>query len=609
LLPQRSGPVPRATGPGAIGLTTSQRYALPATTFSPEASPPIYTYSNPAVPNPSVAQTGLQRRTATIQSGDTFDPDNNAGRSAVANTSGSSRRIVRVNKRHASTWGGEIKAGLVAVYGYPGRKNPMFYIKVFLTIGLLVLLFAFVFLRPTQHTIVQAPVHEFLSPLEDSHGADHVHPELPPLTNKDLTIFTVFSPENAQSPEHSVHLRAVHSWLTRLASPSQVHVYVKDYTHCIGLHVLGVTCRVSSCWDEEFDAPRLVCLLTEANTRATTELMLYIDDHIILFEDILPALFRVGRLEKFLALGRSKPLTLKLDSNLDLDTWQHDLESAVFLDSSDEQQNDLLGQVSFEQRAQARESKSLHYIAYARKDLDLSAIPTHLLMDGGSYTEHGWESAFLATMLVNDDVHVVDVSTAVTAIEFSHLDTSNHTSLLNEHNRILSTNFTGLSDLHYAAKQANMIAHLALGRLENAHYVLTGRCPTCSLKENRESDLPLILLRKANAARQIIVIATNADYLALTFNWICRAEMLGITNFVMLAEDRVAYRILRKMNVAVVLRKDAPYRKPAAAVNSKDFQETLYLRALFFNQVVSLGFSLIMTHLDTVNREEAACHT
>ena len=129
---------------------------------------------------------------------------------------------------------------------------------------------------------------------------------------------------------------------------------------------------------------------------------------------------------------------------------------------------------------------------------------------------------------------------------------------------------------------------------------MLGQCPTCLLKENREADLPLILLRQSGASRSIIVIAVNSEYLSLAANWICRANSLRITNYILLAEDRLAYRILRKMDVPVVLRKDAPYRKQAASIGSKEFQETLYLRAIFLQQVMALGFDLVLSHLDTV---------
>ena len=55
----------------------------------------------------------------------------------------------------------------------------------------------------------------------------------------------------------------------------------------------------------------------------------------------------------------------------------------------------------------------------------------------------------------------------------------------------------------------------------------------------------------------------------------------------------------------MVLRKDAPYKKPAAVRSARsEFQETLYLRAIFIQQVISLGFDLVLSHLDTVWYED-----
>jgi len=530
------------------------------------------------------------------------------------------RNIIRVGKRrYYTSWTAELRAMLTPLLGQPrlknGKLNRRFLLKA---AGLLVLLLlVLVWLWPSGHSsrVVPVPstpayiptaVRSRLEPhVGDVHGHARALDGRPPLSVRDVTIFTVHTPENEHG--HNLHIRALHSWLLRVESPAQIHVYVREFAHCESMADMGVTCRVSGCWDDLFDAPRLTCLFREANDRATSELMLYVDDHVILFRDVLPALLHVGRMEHFVMMGRSQALTLNLDDKLDLETWQHDLESAVFLDSSTEQDMDLVGQAAFENQARraSADGRSLHYMAYARTELDLSPFPKDLLMDSGSFSEHNWESHFLSTLLVQDDVHVIDASAAVTAVEFGHSDPSNHTAIVDAVNTETSRNWTGLTlaTMRATKSMAQIVAHLKLGRLENAHYALTGRCPTCQLKENREADLPLILLRVANPARQVIVIASNADYLSLTFNWICRARQLGITNFVLLAEDRVAYRILRKMNIPVVLRKDAPYRKKTALSNapsSFEFQETLYLRALFMQQVVSLGFSLIMTHLDTL---------
>ena len=417
-----------------------------------------------------------------------------------------------------------------------------------------------------------------------SHPATPAPPSLSP---SDVTLFTVFTPEevgSADDGDSSSWIRAMYSWTLQVPHGRQILVLVRSAEHCALLRDLPteVVCRVTHCFKGgEGEAPHLRCVLEEANRRVDTQLMVYVEDHIVLFGDFIPALLKVAsRLDHFFLVGSSTSLTLTVDGGLELKTWQKDVESAMFLDSSAAD-----GEREHARHAQTNHSHSLHYFAYNKAHLDLSAFSPSILMGGGQYYGHQWEKILVAYLLLQDRVTLVDVTQAVTAVEMTHADASNFTDSLNAFNALTND---------------STVAHLSLGRLENAHFVLMGKCPTCSLKENREADLPLILIRHANAARQVIVILVNSVYLSLAFNWICRAQLLGLSNYVMLAEDRVAYRILRKMNVPVVLRKDAPYMKAAAQMGSAEFQETLYLRALFFKEVVGLGFHLVLSHLDTI---------
>ena len=403
------------------------------------------------------------------------------------------------------------------------------------------------------------------------------------LSPSDVTLFTVFMPEEGDS--HTSWLRAMYSWTLHVPEGRHIMVLVRTAEHCTILRDLPteVHCRVSHCFAPGDTAPPLRCVLEDANRRADTALMAYVEDHIVLFADFVPALLKVAsRLDDFFLVGSSSALTLTVDARLDLNTWQRDVESALFLDSSD-----LSADRDHSRHAATNHSHSLHYFAYSRTRLDLSTFAPSIVMGGGQYYGHQWEKILVAFLLLQDRVTLVDVTQAVTAVEMSHADSSNYTQAINTRNALSTAN-------------SSTVPNLSLGRLENAHFVLFGKCPTCSLKENREADLPLILIRHANPQRQIIVILVNSVYLSLAFNWICRARVLGLSNFVMLAEDRVAYRILRKMDVPVVLRKDAPYMKEAAMRGSAEFQETLYLRALFFREVVGLGFHLILSHLDTI---------
>ena len=412
-------------------------------------------------------------------------------------------------------------------------------------------------------------------------------------TPNNVTFFTVFVPESDHDStdsapgkhKHTSWLRAIYSWTLQTPNTQHVMVLVRQQDHCDYLRDLPseVYCRVTACFGPEAETPFLKCVLEDAAQRAETALMVYVEDHIVLFNDFVPALLKTASaLDRFFVVGSSTSLTLSVDADLDLKTWHKDVEAAIFLDSSNAD-----SEKEHSRHADTNHSHSLHFFAYSKGSLDLTQLDNSVLMGGGQYYGHEWEKILVAYLLLQDKVTLVDVTQAVTAIEMTHADKSNYTAGLNVYNRLHTVNNTA-------------VPHVSLGRLENSHYVLIGKCPTCSLKENREADLPLVLIRHANTARQIIVILVNSNFLSLAFNWICRARFLGLSNYVMLAEDRVAYRILRKMDVPVILRRDAPYTKQAAMPGSAEFQETLYLRALFFKDVVGLGFHLILSHLDTI---------
>ena len=470
--------------------------------------------------------------------------------------------------------------------------------------------------------IANAPrIHK--DPVELAEHAEDGSASQSAYTLYNLTLFTTFTPE--LNSDHSEWQHALFSW-TRTLPQTQLLIFTARAEHCTLIHELSVDvrCRVSSCWDLVRDAPYLDCVLREAAERTTTPLLLFIEDHIVIFNDFVPALLKVANaLPQFVASGGSRSMTLSSDAQLDLLSWHRDIEQAYLHDASamgvvddtkgaggermrrkqkrvgkklrkakgkladeeDETDESLLADTHDDSGGEGEHA--LHYFAYHRDRLPLDAIAEGVLMGGSAYTGHEWEKLLISSLLLHDSLPLVDVTDSVMSVALTHSDHGNSTT---EYNRLNSQHTTNISGLPL----------MNLGRLDNSHYVLTGKCPTCSLKENREADLPLILIRHANAAHQIIVIAVNSEYLSLAFNWLCRAHALHIDNYILLAEDRLAYRILRKMDIPVVLRRDAPYRKQAALHGSKAFQETLYLRAIFFQQVVSLGFHLVFSHLDTI---------
>ena len=371
----------------------------------------------------------------------------------------------------------------------------------------------------------------------------HTHTALPVYTIANVSIFTTFSPEK----DHNEWQHAFYSWTQRLPH-QQLLVFTSSAAHCPLVHELSVDirCRVSACWDLVHDAVYLRCVMEEAREKAGTALLMFVEDHIIIMHDFMPAVLRVANaMERWVVSGSSKPMRLQVDSGLDLAMWQKDLEHAYLYDSSAIATVEDTSNVKVTVE-ELEHQQALHYFAYPREAFPLETLDPAIIMGGGQFIGHEWEKLLVSSLLLHNSVPLVDVTSSVVTVALQHHEhgPANKSSVrrINAINKDLSVNVSGLPLMR-------------LGRLENAHYVLTGKCPTCSLKENREADLPLILIRHANAQRQIIVVAVNADYLSLAFNWICRAKTLQLTNYIMLAEDRVSYRILRKMDVPVVLRK------------------------------------------------------
>ena len=176
--------------------------------------------------------------------------------------------------------------------------------------------------------------HLDLSPHSVSPSSPSSSSALPVLSVANLTLFTTFSPEADRS--HSEWQHAMYSWTLRLPHRN-ILVFTSSATHCALLQSISVDirCRVSACWDLVHDAPYLRCVLAEARDRADTPLLLFIEDHVVLFADLVPALLKLAAtMPAWVASGRSREMRLTVEKGLDLAVWQQDLEHAYLYDSS-----------------------------------------------------------------------------------------------------------------------------------------------------------------------------------------------------------------------------------------------------------------------------------
>ena len=417
---------------------------------------------------------------------------------------------------------------------------------------------------------------------------------LPVYTAHNLTFFTVYQREadlfqlfrSADSEklvpvDHEPFVHHLYALSRLVPHAHHLIVYVRSIDDCTVLEALPVdhVCRVTSCFSiaqtgSAVDgAVRLRCLLTDVRDKSSTPLLAFVDDHTLLFPDFLSALFRVAtQLPSFVLAGSSVSVGLRREG-IGARAWHDDLT------------NSLTELAAVPTAAADRQQP--HYFAFPRsQQLPLQSLNASVVVGRSGQVEHNWERHLLAHLLLDDRTPVVDGSRAITAADMRHADQSNRTAELNDWNNSHEGSLFNLTT--------------AVGVFSNSHYILTGRCPTCSLKENPDTDFALLLHRQATVERQVILLAVNSEYLSLAFNWLCRARAQSMHNYVLLAEDRFSFRVLRHLSLPAILSPDAPYKQPSPPTSPVAHHRRLYLRALYMHRAAELGYHAVSLSLDTL---------
>ena len=166
---------------------------------------------------------------------------------------------------------------------------------------------------------------------------------------------------------------------------------------------------------------------------------------------------------------------------------------------------------------------------------------------------------------------------------------------------------TGTASTALARNQAVMQERLgvkvALGRLTYAPYILEGDCPdACVISPNPDTrwQAALLFTQRVNGDGYLAVLTVNSGYLALAKNWLCWAERIGFTHFILLAEDNFSAEALRSPAVPVIVRPHASYKKEAADYGSVEFQETMSYRTEFLLDVLTVGYHFLTADMDAI---------
>lgn len=129
----------------------------------------------------------------------------------------------------------------------------------------------------------------------------------------------------------------------------------------------------------------------------------------------------------------------------------------------------------------------------------------------------------------------------------------------------------------------------------------TGECSeSCVLEANPNSGDIVTFARRANSDGYLAVLTVNSGYMQLAMNWVCWADRINFTNFILLAEDKAAGAQMQQRGIPTIVRANAPDMKAAADYGSVEFQETMTYRTEFLQSVLNAGFHFMTADMDAI---------
>ena len=274
----------------------------------------------------------------------------------------------------------------------------------------------------------------------------------------------------------------------------------------------------------------------------------------------------------------------------------------------------------------------LHWFIYPRDSLAMHAISKSSYMndedrkhesqeedDEGQVREdeigleHGWESfvVWSAKSKARPPLQLIDVSDAVHVMHSHATSAHNHSSHAPPPSLIVFPDGANASEIARIIAAGNpMPSNPIAVPLSPANARQRLRCNSalssdaCELISRSDAELDALLVSRASADKQIILLMVNTEYLPLAYNWLCRARELSITSYLFIAEDRIAYFSLLSRNIPVILVNYARHRKRTAFTNTNSswlFDETSYYRSIILQRAHHThNLSVLLLHLDLV---------
>ena len=374
----------------------------------------------------------------------------------------------------------------------------------------------------------------------------------------------------ADRTQYAFQYAALMSW-SLLVPGSNILVFVDSEASCTHLYglVRGLQCfaRPPECWHDQLHRPYLHCVFDAAHSLAATDTLVYVNSDIVLDRSLTDTIDAVETMshKRYVLVAARKDTTL----------------TQAMVD--DYKQPDFLDKLAVHAKSAGAKQPShpIDVFVYKR-----TALPTDFLFPAFLAGVYKWDQWFLSMFILDDTLTTIDVSDQVLVVHLTRKRAQSTDSKAMQHNDALIRSL-GAANAY------------KIGTIDNAPLRLLGSCPhNCSIERSEQVSDLILFTKRASKEGYLVVLTVNSGYVPLALNWVCSAERIHFTNYILIAEDKAAAAKFKARGVPVIIRDNAPDKKEAADYGSVAFQETMTFRTEFLNSVLSAGYHFVTADMD-----------
>ena len=416
-------------------------------------------------------------------------------------------------------------------------------------------------------------------PLYATVAAWFAPPPPPPIVIPSGTPFTIISllhdMNDAYLAEHRngylFQFNAVRSWL-RLQPPSNILIYMDTQESCDRLTAMHpsfaqLRCQPAPCVNTQFNRPRLDCIFNHANEHSTTDIIAFVNGDIVLSPYLTSVLDSVQRqYDQHFSMVSRRTDTLIDDATLD--QWFSSIGDGA-TDHTD-------AVIEYSRRNGTMHSEwGIDLFVYTRTLFATLDFPPFL---AGVYR---WDNWLLSTLILHDDMRVVDASAPQLVIhqqsgdaQPKHPDRPGH-------------------EWNDEIVKARVGSLYKIGHINNANSIVKGVCPDCTFEANPRISLHVHLAKYQHAQKWLSIIPVSIANEADAYTAHCYYKKLGLKHYFFLAKDDAIFDKLRAVQAPVVHMLHVPDVKPITA--AKSAQGLLALQEHeFLDKVLKLNYHFLL---------------